>query len=255
MKQILSLFVCGLLFFSCTEVVEYDATQDSAISGKYNTMKVIGDFIYAVTDSELVTLDVSDSENPKEIDRHDLGETIENLYETENVLFIGSDTDMHIFKINGNGIPEIQSSTQHFEFADEVGVCDPVVAQNDYAYVTISSVAPSGDPCGGWINIDELRVYDVHDLTAPDLISASALNSPQGLSIDNDLMFVTNLNSSTLVYQLDHEGGITLVNSIPGGAHDVIATGGKVLIVSKTEINQYDYSNVNDIRHYATLKL
>lgn len=256
MKQVLGLFVCALFLFSCNEVVEYDATQDSAISGKYNTMKVIGDFIYAVTDAELVTIDISDPENPNEIDRQELGETIENLYETENVLFIGSEFDMHIFTINENGIPELQSSTQHIEWGGtQIGVCDPVVAQEDIAYVTISSQAPSGDPCGGWIEIDELRVYDVHSLSSPELVETISMSAPQGLSVDGDLLFVTNLNSSTIVYELDHQGGLNQVNTIDGGAHDVIAVDGKVLIVSTTEINQYDYSNVNDIRHYATLKL
>ena len=81
------------------------------------------------------------------------------------------------------------------------------------------------------------------------------MSSPQGLSVDGDLLFVTNLTGSTIVFEIDHEGGLNQVNTISGGAHDVIALDGKVLIVSTTEINQYDYTNINDIRHYATLKL
>jgi len=246
----------SFVFFSCTKVTEIDANGDSAISGKYNTMKIIGDYIYAVTDSELVTIDRSDAENSIEIDRQQISSRIENLYEAEGVLFVGSEVDMHIFKVADNGIPELQSSTQHIAFSDEVEVCDPVVANQDIAYVTLSSVQPdNSQPCGGEIVIDELRTYDVSDLTAPKLVNVQEMNSPQGLSIDGDLLFVTNLHANTMVYQVDHAGSTDLVAFIPGGAHDVFAANGKVLIVSKTEIKQYDYSNVSDIIHYATIKL
>ena len=255
MKQILGLFACALLVFSCTEVEQFDTTENSAISGKYNTMIAVEDFNYAVTYNALVTLE-RDEQDLKEVDRHELGERIENLYHAENALFIGSETDMHIFSIKNNGIPRLQSSTEHIEFRNtDVRVCDPVVAQQEIAYVTISSTAPSGDPCGGFIQVDELRSYDVADLSNPTLVNTEVMPSPQGLSIDRDLLFVTNLTTSTRVYEIDHNGGFNLVNNIPGAAHDVIAQDGKVLIVSSTEIKQYDYTNVNDIRHYATIKL
>ena len=256
MKYILSFFLLSFVLVSCTKVTEVDVNGDSAISGKYNTIKVVGDFIYAVTDSELITIDKTDNDNPKEIDRQELGDRIENLYEAENVLFIGSETDMYIFTLASNGIPEMQSETAHIEFSDEVEVCDPVIAKNDIAYVTLSSVQPDNSvPCGGMIEINELRTYNIADLTSPKQVNTVNLDSPQGLSIDGDILFVTNLNGNTNVYDVNHNGGMNLVGVIPGGAHDVIATDGKVLIVSKTEIKQYDYSNIDNIIHYATIKL
>ena len=246
-----------MFLFSCTEVTEVDVNADSAISGKYNTMKIVGDYIYAVTDAELVTIDKSDADNPVEIDRQELGSRIENLYEAEEVLFIGSETDMFIFTLKSNGIPELQSETAHvISFNDEVEVCDPVVANKDIAYVTLSSEQVDGSqPCGGTVWINELRTYDVSNLTSPELVNTVALDSPQGLSVDGDFLFVTNLNANTNIYKVDHKGGLSLAGVIMGEAHDVIAKDGKVLIVSKTEINQYDYTDIDNIILYATIQL
>lgn len=257
MRHLLSFFAFTLFFFSCTDITEVDVNADSAISGKYNTMRVVGDYIYAVTDTELITIDKSDSEFPVEIDRHELGGQIENLYAAEQALFIGSETDMHIFELKTNGIPELRSSTEHIDFADEpVEVCDPVIAEKDIAYVTLSSEQPDNSiPCGGTTQVNELKIYNVADLGSPKLVETIAMDSPQGLAIDGDLLFITNLNTGTDVYRVDHQGNVKLESHIEGGAHDVIALNNKVMIVSKTEINQYDYSNVQDITHYGTIAL
>ncbi len=257
MKQLLSLFALTIFLFSCTDVTEVDVNADSAISGKYNTMRVVGDYIYAVTDTELVTIDKSDSEFPVEIDRHELGGQIENLYAVEDALFIGSETDMHIFELKSNGIPELKSSTEHIVFEEgPVQVCDPVISEKDIAYVTLSSEQPNNtDPCSRTIILNELKIYNVASLSSPKLLHSIQMDSPQGLAIDGDLLFITNLNTGTDIYRVDHKGNVELENHIEGGAHDVIAVNNKVMIVSSTEINQYNYSNVQDIIHYGTIAL
>ena len=258
MKYLLSILTFSFLLFSCTDITEYDTTTDSEISGKYNTIRIQGDFIYAITDSELVTIDKSDENNPEEIDRHELGGQLENLYLTEGALFIGSQTNMHIFEIETNGIPELRSSTEHAVNFDDtpVEVCDPVVADQDIAYVTVSTEQLNdSDPCGGTLELNQLHVYNVENLNSPTLIQSIDLEAPQGLAIEGDLLYVTNLFTGTDIFRVNHQGGVTLEAHIEGAAHDVIAVDNKVMIVSKTEINQYDVSNVQDITHYATIVL
>jgi hypothetical protein len=258
MKYLFSILALSLFLFSCTEVVEYDTTADSLISGKYTTMKVSGDYIYAITDSELVTIDNSDKDMPQEIDRITLGGQLENLYLDETVIFIGSTTDLHILEIQNNGLVEKRSSTEHIDFAStpNVNPCDPAIANNDIAYVTLSSVQPDNQaPCGGSIIINELKIYNVENLNAPVLVETIPLDSPQGLAIDGDFLFVTNLNTGTDVFSIDHQGNVTLVNHIEGGAHDVIATDNTVRIVSSSKINQYNYSNIQSIIKIGSITL
>lgn len=257
MKHLLAFFTLTLFLFSCTDVIEVNENEDTNISGKYNTMRVVGDYIYAVTDTELVTIDKSDNENPQEIDRHFLGGQLENLYVADQALFIGSETDMHIFELKSNGLAELKSSTQHVDFSDTpVQACDPAIAEKDIAYVTISTEVVDGStPCGTTRQVNELKIYDVAKLSSPILLETLELDSPQGLAIDGDLLFVTNLNTGTDIYKVDHQGNISLENHIEGPAHDVIAVNNKVMIVSKSEINQYDYSNVQSIIHYGTIAL
>ncbi len=255
MKYLLSILSLSFLLFSCTEVAVYDETEESAITGKYNTMKVVDDFIYAITDTELITIDRTDSQNLQEIDKHELGGRLENLYVVDGAIFIGSETDMHIFTIQSNGIPSIQSSTQHIEFGDTpVRFCDPVVASQDIAYVTLTTETTAPGGCGTQ-EVNSLLIYDVHDKTAPILKNELNLDSPQGLAIHGDLLFVTNLNTGTHIYRVDHHGGLTNENFIAGGAQDVVAVGNKLMIVSSTEINQYDITDVKDIIHYGSIDL
>jgi len=265
MKHLLSFFALSLFLFSCTEVMEIDPNSSSAITGKYKTMEVVGDYIYAITNTELVTIDKSDNENLQEIDRHHLGGRLENLHVTEEAIFIGSVTNVHIFALEDNGLPALRSSTEHIEWPDDFIPCpntggwggfDPVIASQDIAYVTLSTVDPAGpNNCGLQRAVNELNIYDAHDISAPIKLFTLEMDSPQGLAIDGDLLFITNLEADTEVFRVDHEGGIEHEATIEGAAHDVIAIDGKVMIVSKTEINQYDYSNVQDIVHYGTIAL
>lgn len=258
MKYLLSILSLSFLLFSCTEATVYDTSSDSDISGKYNTIRVQGDLIYAISDTDLVTIDKSDETNPQEVDRQFIGGQLENLYLADEALFIGSNTDLHIFELKSNGLPEMKSSTQHAVNFDDtpVQVCDPVAAEQDIAYVTVSTEQPNTDnPCGPNLTINELLVYNVADLEAPVLIQTIEMDAPQGIAIAGDRLYVTNLFTGTDIFTIDHKGGVTLETRIEGASHDIIAVNNKVMIVGQTEINQFDVTNVDAIIHYGTITL
>ncbi len=260
MKNLFAVVLFAMIFaVSCDNDAGFIGTSDEgAISGKYKTMLVVDQFMYAVNDSELISFDISDGENPQQIDKQNVGMDIENLYHSEGTLFIGSRSQLHIYSIAANGIPEQKSSTDYLNFdAMEVTPCDPVVAQKDIAYVTLSSsVWNADDPCGGMIDVNELRAYDVSDLTNPVLKETFNMHSPKGLSIDGDYLFVSNTEQGFSVFEVDHQGEVWLKENITGfTSYDLIAKDGKLLVVSPDEIRQYDYTDINDIRLYSTLSL
>jgi len=139
----------------------------------------------------------------------------------------------------------------------DVTPCDPVVAEQDIAYVTLSSSFWNAeDPCGSIVNVNELRAYDVTDLSNPILKNTYNMTSPKGLSIDGDFLFVSNTEEGFSVFEVDHSGNVWLKENITGfTSYDLIAKDGKLLVVSPDEIRQYDYSDINDIRLYSTLSL
>lgn len=257
MKYTFFIALISFALFSCTSGNFWGETNEGQIVGKYKTLVSVDNYLYAVNNSQLITFDMTDKENPVEIDKKDVGENIENLYETEKVLFIGSQTNLHIYDIKANGIPEEASSTAYLEFGDDITVCDPVAASNDMAYVTLSSsfwVSDNG--CPNLVNLNELRAYDVKDINNPKLVNTQQMENPLGLSIDGDYLFVSEGNSGFKVYEIDHTGSMNYVAAnLDGSSYDLFAKDGKLLVVSEEEIRQYDYSNINDIVLYSKLSL
>ena len=250
----------SLLAASCTsnDLGVIGTSDEGAISGKYNTILVVGEYMYAVNNSELITFDLSDDSNPQEINKQDVGRDIENIYHSENTLFIGSRAELHIYAINTDGVPTKKSSTEYVAFGDgDTTPCDPVVASQDVAYVTLStSFSNFDDPCGSTLEVNELRAYNVQDLSSPQIMSIVPMHNPQGLSIDGDYLFVSDGTAGFSVFEVEHNGLLELVASIDGfAAYDLIAKDGKLLVVSPDEIRQYDYSDINDIRLYSSLSL
>ncbi len=107
-----------------------------------------------------------------------LGGEVETIYPWEDQLFIGTMSAMHIISIADPGNPRYQGTAVH------VTACDPVVANDHYAYVTIRT----GNNCGGGSNT--LQIYDVTDPKSPDLISMVQLTNPRGLGLSGHHLYV-----------------------------------------------------------------
>lgn len=257
MKQILSFAFFSLLIASCTGDLGFTGeSNDGAVIGKYKTMTIVGDFMYAVNNTQLLTFDLTDKANPKEIDKQDIGVAIENLYQAENVLFIGSQTNMHIYALGENGIPQAKSDTPYMALGEDVNVCDPVIANSDIAYVTLSTdVWQNINGCGQEVSFNELRTYNVSDLENPYLVNTYSCNSPQGMSIDGNFLFMSDGSFGFKIFELDHSGNAKLIGQYDGASYDLIAKDRKLLVISKEEIRQYDYTDINDLTLYSTLDL
>lgn len=257
MKHVFGLLMFSLLLFSCGKSPVMGTSDEGEIVGKYKTLVAVDNFLYAVNHTQLITFDMTDKENPVEVDKKDVGMDIENLYHVDRALFIGSQTNLHIYQIAENGIPTKKSDTPYIRFGDEITTCDPVIADQDIAYVTLSSDFWNRvNGCPTLVTINELRAYDVADLENPQLKGVYQLNNPMGLSIDGDYLFVSDGDAGVAIFEVDHDGYATLINTIPGfPTYDLSAENNKLLVVSEEEIRQYDYSDINDIKLYSTLSL
>lgn len=258
MRHLLLIAFVALMLGSCGETSIVGSSNQGAITGQYKTIVVKNNFMYAVNNSELITFDMTNKENPVLIDKKDVGRNIENLYIAEKALFIGSQTDLHIYSIKSNGIPEKKSETAHIRFDDEITLCDPVVATDKIAYVTLSTkgIINNNFGCSSLVDVNELRVYNVQDLTNPSLIQTLQMDSPKGLSLDGNYLFVSNGDSGIVIYNVGSNGKVSFLNEMTGfSTYDLIAENNKLLVVSKDEIRQYDYSDINNIILYSTLSL
>lgn len=252
MKQLFIILVT-LLTFSCTMQDSPSNITLVTLSGSYATMLPIDGFLYVIDDSKITTYDISDNQNPVRINKQEVGFLIESLYHHEGVLFIGSSEALHIFTINENGIPERNSLTEYnFENDPEWTACDPVVADDSYAYVTLKTDPEfSFDPCGvGFRTVNELRIYDVQDLSTPELLSVTEMQYPQGLGIFGDHLFVCEGNQGIQLYDVtDREEPVLVWEDLGFKAFDLILKEDLMIVVGSVSLRQYDISDLENIEY------
>ena len=126
--------------------------------------------------------------------------------------------------------------------------CDPVVVENDIAYVTIHS----GNFCGQ--NANDLLIYDVSNVKSPRHIVSYAMTKPKGLGIDNGTLFVCDdglkifnaSNPQTLMAnRIVHYSGMD--------GFDVIPFNNVLIMIADNGLYQYDYSDLSQIKPLSKL--
>lgn len=255
MKYIIISFIALVAIQSCT-VADDVGTGGSAdvANGSYSSMITVGDYLYRVSTRELSTFDISDGSSPTLIDKQDVGFEVESIFHRLGVLFIGSSLALHIFAIEEEGIPARASETSYGDFDIDQTPCDPVVADDTYAFVTLSTTAE--DRCRRVVPINQLRIYNIENLNQPSFITSYDLTQPKGLALDGDLLFICDGFAGLRIYdrsdvnaleELYHFTGIT--------TFDVIARRGLLMVVGPDNIYQFDYSDRSNVVQLGTIQL
>ncbi len=207
------------------------------ISGSLARFGIINDYMYAVSQDSLRVISLASALNPVVANSIALGWGIETLFPFKDKLFIGSTTGMLIYSVANPVIPVKQGTFQH------VRTCDPVIADDNYAYVTLHS----GDRCAGFTN--QMEVLNISNIMSPYIIKTYPLSSPRGLSKDGNLLFICDGDEGLKVFEATNPLSISLVKQFAmAEANDVIAWNNIALVVAKDGLYQYDYSNASDIR-------
>jgi len=146
--------------------------------------------LYVVDDLKLHTYSLANPSAPQLKSTQTLGENIETIYAYKDKLFIGSQTAMYIYSIADASRPAKLGTASH------VRACDPVVANDSVAYVTVRS----GTNCGGAQNA--LFVYDIQHLLSPVEKNVVPVESPWGLGMAGNVLFVCNGTNGMSVYDI-----------------------------------------------------
>lgn len=212
----------------------YGAGTVSGISGSMARMNIVGDYLYGIDDWQLNIFDLTDTACPEPIADVNVGWGIETLFPYEDKLFIGAADGLYIFD---NARPEAPYFLSKFNHAR---ACDPVVVQDDIAYVTLRN----GTECDGFAN--QLDVVDIADPTQPRLLYTHAMDNPHGLGVDRDLLFICEGAYGLKVFDKSDLSKINerMVNLIPNvDAFDVIPMGDHLIMIGEDGLYQFDYSN------------
>lgn len=218
----------------------------AGIGGSMARFTIAQDILYTVGSYNLNVFDISVLTDPVKGNAIQIGWNIETIFPFKNNLFIGSQNGMYIYDITEPKAPKYLSTFAH------VSSCDPVVANEEVAFVTLRS----GTECEGFTN--QLDVIDIQDLKDPFLIKSYPMQNPHGLGLDGDILFICEGDFGLKVFNASDINEISqnLIKYYKEmNAYDVIPYNNTLILIGMDGLYQYDYTDLEDIRLLSHLPI
>jgi hypothetical protein len=233
-----------LAFNNSSSGTKGQTSSSSGIGGSMARFTIYEDYLYAATQSDLLVFNIKNGQKPDSISKVNLGWGIETIFPYKDKLFIGSNTGMHIFDNTTPSSPKRLSIFQHAR------ACDPVVVENDKAYVTLRQ---------GWCGAapNQLDVVDVKNLSAPFLIKSYQMENPHGLSIMNSKLTVCEGKFGLKSFDAKDASDIKLQQHIKNiHAFDVIQLDDKhLLMIGEDGLYQYDNTDPKNLKLLSKIEV
>ncbi len=225
---------------------ESGASPGNGLGGSFARFAIYQDYLYIVDSWSMHVFDLTTLTDPAKLSTINIGWGIETIFPYNNKLFIGGNTGMQIFD---NSVPQ---SPQFLSAFDHARACDPVVAQGNYAYVTLRT----GNLCFG--SLSQLDVIDISRVDQPFLLRSYPMASPHGLAIDQNLLFLCEGKHGLKVFDVSNKetidkNMIAHLASIP--AYDVIAVDSHLIMVGDQGIYQFDYSDPTNLKLLSVINV
>ncbi len=230
------LYILAIAF--CALSCQSDSNSDSQAStgdgqgGSLARFALKGDYLYTVDEYDLNVFNITDTQDPVKVNTVPIGFNIETLFSYKDYLYIGSRNGMFIYNLENPEFPQKLSSVEHFT------ACDPVVANDTHAFVTLHS----NTNCGNDINV--LEIYDVTKVTEPVLLNSRNLTSPKGLGLYGNFLIVC--DDEIKVFDISDPVASKLVTSIDKSAFDVIIRNDLLIAIGESGLYQYRLSEDTD---------
>lgn len=208
----------------------------NSTGGSMARFTLVNDNMYAVDRSDLYSFSLSNPAQPVETNKQNVGWNIETIYPFKDKLFIGSSSGMFIYSISNPSSPVKQSEFSH------VRSCDPVIANDKYAFVTLRS----GTACQGFTN--QMEVLNVENITVPVLLKTYPFTNPHGLGLSGNTMFLCDGQAGLRVLDASDPLNITeTMNFDIGIATDVILLGNTAYVTTLDKVLIYEFSSPTDV--------
>lgn len=215
----------------------------NGINGSMSRFTLYNNNLYAVTENYMTIFDLTGVEPKKAAESTFIGWNVETIFSYKDNMFMGTPTGMLIYSVTDPLKPVFQSSITH------VFGCDPVVVDNDLAYVTIHS----GDNCGQKNN--ELFIVDVSDVKNPKQLVTYPMKNPKGLGIDKGMLFLC--DEGLKIYKITTPKTLTdneLAHYSGMEGYDLIPFNNVLMMITDDGLYQYDYSKVDEIKFLGKLE-
>ena len=221
-------------------------TSSTGLNGSMSRFTIYNDRLYSVINNSLNIFDLTTDIPKKAADNLYVGWNVETIFSYKTNLFFGTSTGLIIYSVVNPLNPEYQSSISH------AYACDPVVVDNDLAYVTLHS----GSICDVSANENSLLIIDVKDVKNPQQLVTYNLTNPKGLGIDAGKLFLC--DDGLKVFQLDTPQTLMahqLAHYQGMDGFDVIPSNNILMMIATDGLYQYDYSDMNNIKQISKISI
>jgi hypothetical protein len=243
MRNLLLLLTLGVLAISC-DGSETPGADHIGKSGSLARFALTLTHLYSVDDESLNVYQIMDDGSLEKVNSAFLGSGVETIFTREHWLYIGTNSAMVTYDIINPASPVYVSHYSHFV------ACDPVVVQDTIAYVTIRTAN-----CRG-ANSNTLDIINIKNPEYPTLLSNYTLESPYGLGVDDNLLFICEGDNGLKIFDVSKPFNAVLVKNYRDvNAFDVIPNEGILILTGQEGIVQYDYSDQRAIKKISTISV
>lgn len=208
--------------------------SQAGVGGSMARFAITGNTLYIVTRQSLDVYDITQPAQPVKATKTELGVGIETIFPYKNNLFVGANDGMYIFDNAQPQAPRLLSKFTH------VMSCDPVVVQGTYAYVTLRNASV----CRQFVSRSTLDIVDISDLSNPQVKTSLPMESPYGLGIEGNRLFVGEGSRGLKLFDISNPIQPVLKEfrgDIP--TYDVIPYRSTLIITGEKGIYQYRYDD------------
>ncbi len=214
-------------------------------AGEFNSVSTAGSmtrflpidrYLYTINFNELVLFSIDENYQPSRFARLDTGTQAETLFQLNDLLFVGSTTGMLMYDVASPDNPNYLNSIEHFRS------CDPVVADEQYAYVTLRG----GTNC--FTDTNELQIIDIRNPEELSVVAKQIMFNPHGLALHKNHLLVCDGSAGLKVIDVNNreEPRIIATEEIPF-AYDIIVDFPNAIVIGEGVLYQYDLSALPEI--------
>jgi hypothetical protein len=201
-------------------------------TGSLSRFAMLNNYLYIGNKYSITPIDITNPLVPLPKQLVQSPGVLETMYPFNNFLLAGDPRGLYIFGTSNPSVPNFISRYDHWRG------CDPVVAQNNTAYVTVRG----GGFCGGDRNI--LDLIDITNINNPTLIKTYQMQNPYGLGIFNNKLGICDGAAGFKLFDATNSMNLQLqstINTIE--AIDVIMNDDLAILIAKDGLYQYNISN------------
>ena len=217
------------------------------VGGSMARFAIKNNALYVLTGYSIKVVDITNVNQPVTVAPGINTSNIETIFLNENYMYIGAQGGMSIYDITENFTPKLISTYIH------ITSCDPVVVEGDYAYVTLRS----GRTCRNNFT-NQLDVIDIKNKAVPKLLKSYGFKSPNGLGIENSILFLCDGDDGLKIFDASDIYNITqhpIAQFKDIQATDVIPLNGLLFMIGEDGFYQYDYSTITNVKLLSKIEV